>query len=167
MEDSDSLVVVADLVDEQQQAPEPSSDQPEDADPDAQPTVVEEGGQPVGLDFEGLEEPELDEPVQRLVLEEGDGEPVPAGATVTVNYLGSTFDAEAPFDESYSRGEPLVSPLSGLIPGWGIGLEGVPVGSRVLLQIPPFYGYGTQGSPPSIPGNATLWFLIDVVSAEG
>ena len=76
------------------------------------------------------------------------------------------YDADAPFDESYSRGEPLVSPLSGLIPGWSIGLEGVPVGSRVLLQIPPALGYGTQGSPPSIPGNSTLWFLIDVIEAE-
>ena len=36
------------------------------------------------------------------------------------------------------------------------------VGSRVLLQIPPAYGYGAQGSGSTIPGNATLWFVIDV-----
>ena len=46
-----------------------------------------------------------------------------------------------------------------------VGLEGVPVGSRVLLQIPPAFGYGSQGSG-SIPPNATLWFLIDVIAAE-
>ena len=164
--EDDAVVLVADLVEEQAVSPEPSSDQPEEADPDAQPTVVEEDGAPVGLDFEGVEEPELDAPVQVLVLEEGDGAPVSAQDTLTVDYLGSVYDADAPFDESYSRGEPLVSPLSGLIPGWTIGLEGVPVGSRVLLQIPPAFGYGTQGSPPSIPGNSTLWFLIDVIEAE-
>ena len=162
----DAVVLVVDLVEEQVVAPEPTSDEAEEADPEAQPTVVEEGGQPVGLDFEGVEEPELDAPVQVLVLEEGDGAPVSASDTLTVDYLGSVYDADAPFDESYSRGEPLVSPLSGLIPGWAIGLDGVPVGSRVLLQIPPAFGYGTQGSPPSIPGNATLWFLIDVIKAE-
>lgn len=162
----DAVVVVADLVSPQEVSPEPRSEEAEEADPDAQPTVVEEGGDPVGLDFSDVEEPELDAPVQVLVLEEGEGPEVTPQDTVTVDYLGSVYDADAPFDESYSRGEPLVSPLSGLIPGWSIGLEGVPVGSRVLLQIPPALGYGTQGSPPSIPGNSTLWFLIDVIEAE-
>lgn len=162
----DAVLVVADLVSPQEVAPTPSSEDAEEADPDAQPTVVEEGGDPVGLDFSGVEEPELDTPVQVLVLEEGDGREVTPQDTITVDYLGAVYDADAPFDESYSRGEPLVSPLSGLIPGWSIGLEGVPVGSRVLLQIPPALGYGAQGSPPSIPGNSTLWFLIDVIEAE-
>jgi peptidylprolyl isomerase len=162
----DSVVVVMDLVEEQEAAPTPSSEEAEDASPDSQPSVVSEGGDPVGLDFAGIDEPALDAPVQRVVLEEGDGPAVKPSDTVTVDYLGATYDADAPFDGSYSRGEPLVSPLSGLIPGWSIGLDGVPVGSRVLLQIPPAYGYGTQGSPPNIPGNATLWFLIDVVAAE-
>lgn len=162
----DSVVIVADLVEKVEASPEPSSDEPQDAAPEAQPTVVEEGGSPVGLDFSGMEEPELDAPVQVLVLEEGDGRPVKAADTVSVDYLGSTFDADAPFDESYSRGTPLESPLSGLIPGWTIGLTGVPVGSRVLLQIPPAFGYGAEGSPPTIPGNATLWFLIDVLEAK-
>ena len=87
-----------------------------------------------------------------------------ASDTVKVNYLGATYDADSPFDESYS-GSPLTSALSGLVPGWGIGLTGVKVGSRVLLQIPPAYGYGAQGSG-AIPGNATLWFVIDVLSVE-
>lgn len=162
----DAVVVVADLVEEQAVSPEPTSAEPEQADPDAQPSLVEEGGDPVALDFSDVDEPALDAPVQVLVLEEGDGDEVTAQDTVTVDYLGSVYDADAPFDESYSRGEPLVSPLSGLIRGWTIGLTGVPVGSRVLLQIPPAFGYGSQGSPPSIPGNSTLWFLIDVIEAE-
>jgi peptidylprolyl isomerase len=160
----DPLVVVVDLVEKQQQAPEPTDDKVHDADPSTQPTVVEEGGKPTGLDFEGIEEPELDTPVQRVVLEEGDGAVVTKNDTLEVDYLGATYDAEAPFDESFSK-EPMTSPLSGLIPGWSIGLDGVKVGSRVLLQIPPAYGYGSQGSG-AIPANATLWFVIDVISAK-
>lgn len=161
-----SLVVVADLVEKQAVSPTPTSDTAQDASPDAQPTVVEEGGNPTGLDFEGIAEPALDAPVQRVILEEGTGAAVEPSNTVTVNYLGSTYGADAPFDESFSSGEPLNSPLSGLIQGWSIGLTGVNVGSRVLLQIPPAFGYGAQGSGEAIPGNATLWFVIDVVAAE-
>lgn len=164
--DDDPVVLVADLVEEQQVSPTPTSDEAEDTTADSQPSLVVEGGDPVALDFDGIDEPALDTPVQRLVIEEGDGREVKTSDTVTVDYLGSTYDADAPFDGSFSRGEPLVSPLSGLIQGWAIGLEGVPVGSRVLLQIPPAFGYGSQGSGESIPPNSTLWFLIDVIAAE-
>jgi peptidylprolyl isomerase len=163
---TDSLVIVADLVEKQAIAPTPTDDKAQDASPDEQPKVVDENGSPTGLDFSGIDEPALDTPVQRVVLKEGTGAALKASDTVTVNYLGSTYDAETPFDESYSGGQPLNSPLSGLIQGWSIGLTGVKVGSRVLLQIPPGFGYGAEGSGEAIPGNATLWFVIDVVKAE-
>ena len=166
VEATDGLVIVADLVEKQEASPTPTDDTAQDATPDAQPTVVEEGGNPTGLDFSGLEEPALDTPVQRLVLEEGTGAAVKETDTLVVNYLGATFDADAPFDESFSTGEPLTSPLSGLIPGWTIGLTGVKVGSRVLLQIPPAFGYGAEGSGAAIPGNSTLWFVIDVLEVQ-
>ena len=81
-----------------------------------------------------------------------------------VDYLGATYGADSPFDESFSA-KPLTSSLDGLIQGWSIGLTGVKVGSRVLLQIPPAYGYGAQGSG-AIPPNATLWFVIDVIEVQ-
>jgi peptidylprolyl isomerase len=157
----DTVVVVADLVEKQEESPTPTDDAVHDASPSTQPTVVEKGGKPTGLDFSGVEEPALDTPVQRVILKEGNGAALKASDVVEVNYLGATYDADAPFDESYS-GDPLTSSLGGLIQGWSIGLTGVKVGSRVLLQIPPAYGYGAQGSG-SIPGNATLWFVIDVL----
>ena len=163
---TDSLVIVADLVEKQAVAPTPTDDKAHDADPSTQPKIVEKGGKPTGLDFEGIEEPALDTPVQRVVLKEGTGAALKATDTISIDYLGATYDADAPFDESYSGGQPLESALSGLIQGWTIGLTGVKVGSRVLLQIPPAYGYGAQGSPPSIPGNATLWFVIDVLEVK-
>jgi len=162
---NDSLVVVADFVEKAEVSPTPTDDAVHDVAPDQQPAVVEKDGKPTGLDWTGIDEPALDTPVQRVVLEEGTGPAVKTSDTVTVNYLGETYQAEEPFDESYS-GTPLTSALSGLIQGWSIGLDGVKVGSRVLLQIPPAYGYGEQGSGESIPPNSTLWFVIDVVSVK-
>jgi peptidylprolyl isomerase len=160
----DTVVLVADLVEKQEESPAPTDDAVHDVSPDTQPSIVEKDGKPTGLDFSGIDEPELDTPVQRVVLKEGTGAAVKATDTVKINYLGATYDAKQPFDESYS-GQPLTSALSGLIQGWSIGLTGVKVGSRVLIQIPPAYGYGAQGSG-AIPGNATLWFVIDVLEAE-
>ena len=159
------LVVVADLVEKAAVAPTPTDDKAHDASPDSQPKVVTEGDKVTGLDWTGVDEPDLATPVQRVILKEGDGAAVKASDTVTVNYLGETYQAKEPFDESYSK-TPFNSPLSGLIQGWSIGLTGVKVGSRVLLQIPPAYGYGAEGSGDSIPGNSTLWFVIDVVSVK-
>jgi peptidylprolyl isomerase len=161
----DSLVVVADLVEKAAVSPTPTDDKAHDASPGTQPKVVEDKGKPSGLDFKGIAEPALDTPVQRVVLKQGSGAAVKASDTVTVNYLGESYQAKTPFDESYTK-TPLNSALSGLIQGWSIGLTGVKVGSRVLLQIPPAFGYGAEGSGSTIPGNATLWFVIDVVSVK-
>lgn len=162
---NDSLVVVADLVEKAAVSPTPTDDKAHDAAPGTQPKVIEHKGVPSGLDWTGIAEPALDTPVQRVVLKEGTGPAVKSTDTVTVNYLGETYQAKAPFDESYTK-TPLTSALSGLVQGWTIGLTGVKVGSRVLLQIPPAYGYGAQGSGSTIPGNATLWFVIDVLEVK-
>jgi len=122
-------------------------------------------GEPTALDWSGIAKPSLKTPVQRLVLKKGTGATVKATDTVTVNYLGETYQAKSPFESSFTS-TPFTQPLSGLIPGWKIGLTGMKVGSRVLLQIPPAYAYGAQGSGAKIPPNATLWFVIDVVKAK-
>jgi len=54
-----------------------------------------------------------------------------------------------------------------VIPGWNDGLPGVTVGSRVMLVIPPAYGYGKAGnSQAGIKGTDTLVFVIDILDAE-
>jgi peptidylprolyl isomerase len=162
---NDSLVLVADLVQKSEVSPTPADNKAHDASPSSQPKVIEKKGIPTGLDWTGISDPPLETPVQRVVLKQGTGPAVKTSDTVTVNYLGETYKAKTPFDESYTK-TPLTSALSGLIPGWGIGLDGVKVGSRVLLQIPPAYGYGAGGSGSTIPGNATLWFVIDVLKVK-
>ncbi|WP_017935382.1 FKBP-type peptidyl-prolyl cis-trans isomerase [Nocardioides sp. Iso805N] len=161
----DSLVVVADLVKKAPTSPTPSDDKAHTAAPGTQPKVVLKKGVVSGLDWKGVKKPALTTPVQRVILKQGKGAKVKTSDTVTVNYLGETYKATKPFDESYSSKKAFSSQLSQLIKGWSIGLEGVKVGSRVLLQVPPAYAYGASAQT-GIPANSTLWFVIDVVKAK-
>ncbi len=54
-----------------------------------------------------------------------------------------------------------------MIPGWDTGLVGQTVGSRVLLVVPPAQGYGEAGNPPTIAGDDTLVFVVDILGAYG
>ena len=161
----DSLVVVADLVEKAPVSPTPTDDKVHDVSPSMMPKIISKNGKPTGLDFSGLSQPDLTTPVHRLFLKKGTGKKVTANSKVTINYLGETFGAKAPFDESFSK-TPYTNTLANLVKGWQIGLQGVPVGSRVILAMPPAFGYGAQGSGDKIPGNATLWFVIDVLKAS-
>jgi FKBP-type peptidyl-prolyl cis-trans isomerase len=100
------------------------------------------------------------------VLDKGKGDPVTADQTLTVEYLGQVYPDGAVFDESYSEKKPVSFALSGVIQGWQQGLEGQTVGSRVVLTIPSDLAYGAQGSPPDIPANADLIFVIDILKAK-
>jgi peptidylprolyl isomerase len=102
--------------------------------------------------------------VSQLLIE-GEGELVEVGDSLTVHYTGWLWDGEQ-FDSSWDRGAPSTFGLvsGGLIEGWVQGLDGVPVGSQVLLVIPADLGYGAEGSN-GIPGGATLVFVIDVLAA--
>lgn len=161
----DNLVVVADFIEKAATSPEPTDNKAHEAPARKLPKVVLTKGKPSGLDWTGIAEPDLSTPVQRVVLTQGKGKAVKAADTLTLNYLGETYKAKAPFDESYSK-SPVSQPLSRFIPGWTVGLTGVKVGSRVLIQIPPALAYGAQDSGSAIPANSTLWFVIDVVKAQ-
>ncbi len=104
------------------------------------------------------------------VLEEGDGDVVEKGDLLVANYAGHLWDNEKVFDSSFDRGEPAGFPIGvgQVIPGWDEALVGKNVGSRVLLVVPPDKGYGDQGSGDgSIPGGATLVFVVDLVGSYG
>jgi FKBP-type peptidyl-prolyl cis-trans isomerase FkpA len=84
---------------------------------------------------------------------------------VTVNYRGTLTDGTE-FDSSYTRGRPATFPLSGVIPCWTNGVLMMKVGGKARLVCPAAVAYGDAGSPPVIPGGATLVFeieLLDVV----
>ncbi|KAA3474829.1 peptidyl-prolyl cis-trans isomerase FKBP62 [Gossypium australe] len=73
------------------------------------------------------------------------------------------------FDSSFERGDPIEFELGSgqVIKGWDQGLLGMCVGERRKLKIPAKLGYGEQGSPPTIPGGATLIFDTELVSVNG
>jgi peptidylprolyl isomerase len=101
-------------------------------------------------------------------LEEGSGAEAKSGDTVTVQYVGVNYKTGKEFDSSWSRSEPFSFTLGAgeVIPGWDQGIEGMKVGGRRELIIPPELGYGTAGAPPAIPPNETLIFVVDLEAVE-
>jgi peptidylprolyl isomerase len=98
-------------------------------------------------------------------LEEGSGAEAKAGDEVTVQYVGVNYKNGKEFDASWDRGEPFTFQLGAgmVIPGWDQGVEGMKVGGRRELVIPPELAYGPEGSPPAIGPNETLIFVIDLL----
>lgn len=120
-----------------------------------------------------IAQPEGDAPAELEVgtAIEGEGPEVAEGQNVSVHYTGWLWDdASEPFDSSWERGEEFVVQGVGAAPvidGWNEALVGQKVGSQIVVVIPPEKGYGDAGSPPNIPGGATLVFVIDILSAVG
>ncbi|MCR6712313.1 MAG: FKBP-type peptidyl-prolyl cis-trans isomerase [Demequina sp.] len=114
-------------------------------------------------DFAGVE---LPSDLHVEVLEAGDGAPVAEGQSITVHYSGWLPDGST-FDSSWGRGEPIsfVIARGSLIAGWVEGIVGQPVGSKLLLVVPPEKGYGARAVGP-IPPNSTLVFAVDVLDAR-
>ncbi len=104
----------------------------------------------------------------------GTGEAARAGQHVTVHYTGWLFDAAAPanrgrkFDSSKDRNDPFVFPLGArhVIAGWDEGVQGMKIGGKRKLTIPPHLGYGPRGAGGVIPPNATLVFEVELLAVK-
>jgi peptidylprolyl isomerase len=98
-------------------------------------------------------------------LVKGTGPQVQAGQQIVVNYVGVTYQDGQEFDSSWKRNEPFQTPIGAgrLIPGWDQGLVGVPVGSRVQLDIPAELAYGENPSGGQPAGD--LRFVVDILQA--
>jgi FKBP-type peptidyl-prolyl cis-trans isomerase len=95
----------------------------------------------------------------------GTGLAVASGQCITVQYTGWLADGTK-FDSSRDRdgGFQLIAGTQGqVIAGWQEGLPGIKVAGKRRLVIPPALAYGAQGSPPTIPANATLTFDVEVL----
>lgn len=99
-------------------------------------------------------------------LRPGSGGSPTATDTVTVNYRGTLVDGTE-FDSSYKRNEPAQFPLNRVIPCWTEGVQKMKVGGKSELVCPANIAYGEQGSPPTIPGGATLIFDIELLRIGG
>jgi FKBP-type peptidyl-prolyl cis-trans isomerase FkpA len=102
-----------------------------------------------------------------LIIEElsvGDGDEATAGQNVTVHYTGWLTDGTK-FDSSKDRDEPFAFPLGArrVIAGWDEGVQGMKVGGKRKLTIPPDLGYGSRGAGGVIPPDATLVFEVELL----
>ena len=93
---------------------------------------------------------------------------VKTGDTIKVNYVGKLAKNGSMFDSNKSKEAPFSFTVGeGVIPGWSQGVLGMKKGGKRKLTIPSALGYGDNGSPPKIPGKATLVFEIDLLGWDG
>ena len=98
-------------------------------------------------------------------LIEGDGAEAMSGDKISVNYQG-TLENGTEFDSSYGRAPFSFSLGNGsVIKGWDEGVQGMKVGGKRKLIIPPDMGYGKRGIGP-IPPNATLIFEVELLEVN-
>jgi peptidylprolyl isomerase len=120
-----------------------------------------------------IDKPEIDfpggEPPAELEITdvwEGDGAEANAGDMVKVHYVGVAYSTGEEFDASWSRGTPFEFRLGvgQVIAGWDQGVQGMKVGGRRQLIIPPGLAYGDRGAGRAIAPGETLIFVCDLVS---
>jgi peptidylprolyl isomerase len=101
-------------------------------------------------------------------LSVGDGAEATAGSTVDVHYVGVAHSNGRQFDASWDRGQPLSFPLGAgrVIAGWDQGVEGMKVGGRRQLVIPPHLAYGDRGAGGVIAPGETLVFVVDLIGVR-
>ena len=122
-----------------------------------------------------MEKPEIEfpgpeAPSDLVVTEitEGDGAEATSGSTVSVHYVGVAHSTGEEFDASYNRGTPLQFRIGvgQVIQGWDEGVEGMKVGGRRQLVIPPHLGYGDRGAGGVIKPGETLIFVVDLLEVS-
>ncbi len=129
------------------------------------PAVQVNGDKEPTVSF-GTSKPATKTVAQKLIA--GRGTKTAKGQTIIASYTGFIYGTGKVFDSSFKSGQPLVGKIGegGLIPGFDKGLVGQPVGSRVLIVIPPADGYGKGGNPQAgIKGTDTLLFVVDILDA--
>jgi peptidylprolyl isomerase len=99
-------------------------------------------------------------------LEVGAGDEAVAGQRVSVHYVGVSWSTGEQFDASWDRAAPFAFGLGGgeVIPGWDDGVQGMKVGGRRRLTIPPHLGYGSAGAGGVIAADETLVFVVDLLA---
>jgi peptidylprolyl isomerase len=112
--------------------------------------------------------PEGEPPAELEITDiwEGNGAEANPGDVVQVHYVGVAYSTGEEFDASWNRGDPLQFELGAgrVIAGWDQGVQGMKVGGRRKLVIPPGLAYGDRGAGSAIAPGETLIFVCDLVS---
>jgi peptidylprolyl isomerase len=122
------------------------------------------------------EKPQVDvpsgqEPSGQLEVEDltvGEGAEAASGNTVEVHYVGVSWATGKQFDASWDRGDTFKFGLGQgqVIQGWDQGVQGMKVGGRRRLTIPPDLAYGSRGAGGAIGPDETLVFVVDLVDVR-
>ncbi len=109
----------------------------------------------------------LDNGLKYQLLKEGNGPKAEVGQSLTVTYVGMLKDGTM-FDNSFRSGRNFTFQIGKgqVIEGWDTGMAQIPLGGSALLDIPPSIGYGERGSPPVIPPNSDLYFIVEVIDIK-
>ncbi|KAG9254310.1 FKBP-type peptidyl-prolyl cis-trans isomerase [Emericellopsis atlantica] len=113
--------------------------------------------------------------VEKIVHEEGQGDAVQKGQTVTIAYTGwerakgtseNVWEKGSKFDSSVDRNQDFVVPVGvgRLIKGWDEGIVGMKPGEKATLHITHDYAYGPRGIPGVIGEEADLIFDVSLKS---
>lgn len=97
-----------------------------------------------------------------IELAKGSGPSPGASDKVKAHYQGTLIDGTV-FDSSIERNEPVVFPLTAVIPCWTEGMQKMAVGGKAKLICPSDIAYGDSGRPPAIPPGATLVFEVELL----
>jgi peptidylprolyl isomerase len=137
----------------------PVADETEAPDPSQRPDVLAEAGDLAG-------DPPTELQIDDVLV--GEGDPVEAGDTVSVHYVGVAWSTREEFDASWERDQPLSFTLGAghVIRGWDQGVEGMRVGGRRTLTIPPDLAYGDRGVDGVIAPGETLVFVVDLLAFD-
>jgi peptidylprolyl isomerase len=150
------------------QAAEPTPAAPEPTDPAAQaPSEPAPINTPAALSKRPAVAPGGTEKLTKLKvtsLVKGTGPKVQTGQTITANYVLATYADGKVVQASWDSGQPVPLTVGQLIPGFDQGITGVPVGSRVQMDIPSKLAYGDQPANGAPAGD--LRFVVDVLAAQ-
>jgi len=122
-----------------------------------------------------MDKPEIDFPegppptdLEITDIVDGEGAEATAGSTVSVHYVGVAHSTGEQFDASYDRGSPLQFRLGigQVISGWDTGVQGMRVGGRRKLVIPPHLAYGDRGAGGVIQPGESLIFVVDLLDVR-
>jgi peptidylprolyl isomerase len=110
-------------------------------------------------------------PSYQLELEDitvGEGEEAKSGSLVEVHYVGVSWKSGKQFDASWDRGDTFKFGLGKgqVIRGWDEGVQGMKVGGRRKITIPPDMAYGKRGAGGVIGPDETLVFVVDLIGVR-
>ncbi|MDE6717318.1 MAG: FKBP-type peptidyl-prolyl cis-trans isomerase [Muribaculaceae bacterium] len=106
-----------------------------------------------------------DSGLRYMIVKKGEGKSPTAADNVKVHYTGKLPDGTV-FDSSVERGEPIVFPLNGVIPGWTEGLQLMQEGGKTVFYIPSSLAYGPRGAGGQIGPNQDLVFEVELIEVN-